>query len=83
MDTLARAVLEATKRTDLVPVFEAERPADVPKLWVDTSKLKEAIAFAPRVALREGIEQTLVYFERLYRESPEVLAQIKTRNWEA
>lgn len=83
VDTLARAVLEATNRTDLAPLFEAARPADVPKLWVDTSKLKRAIAFAPRIPLREGIPQTLAYFERLYRETPDVLAQIKTKNWEA
>lgn len=83
VDTLARVILEATKRTELAPVFAAERPADVPKLWVDTSKLKTAIGFAPKIPLPEGIRQTLAYFEKLYRDTPEVLAQIKTNNWEA
>lgn len=83
VDTLARTVLEATKRTDLSPIFEAPRPADVPRLWVDTSKLRNTIAFRPRVSLREGIERTLTYFERLYRQSPDVLARIKMKNWEA
>ena len=82
IDTLARTVLEAMGRSDLQPVFEAPRPADVPKLWVDTSKLKKAIAFKPKVALREGIGPTLRYFEQLYRENPAALGQIKTRNWE-
>ncbi|HEX2855283.1 MAG TPA: NAD-dependent epimerase/dehydratase family protein [Opitutaceae bacterium] len=82
IDTLARTVLEAMGRTDLKPVIEAPRPADVPKLWVDTSKLKKAVAFKPRVALREGIRHTLAYFEKLYRENPAALEQIKLKNWE-
>jgi len=83
IDTLANTVLEAVGRPDLKPVFEAPRPADVPKLWVDTSKLKKAIAFKPAVTLREGIGHTLKYFERFYRENPAALEQIKTKNWEA
>jgi len=83
IDTLARTVLEAMGRHDLKPVFEAPRPADVPKLWVDTAKLRKAIDFKPRTSLREGIGRTLAYFEALYRENPKALSQIKTKNWEA
>lgn len=83
IDTLARTVLEAMGRTDLAPVFEAPRPADVPKLWVDTSKLKQTIGFKPRTTLREGIGHTLEHFRRLYRENPAALGQIKLKNWEA
>ncbi len=82
IDTLARTVLEAMGRTDLQTVFEAPRPADVPKLWVDTSKLKNAIAFKPQTSLRDGIGRTLEYFAKLYRENPAALAQIKVKNWE-
>ncbi|MSU69176.1 MAG: NAD-dependent epimerase/dehydratase family protein [Opitutaceae bacterium] len=83
IDTLAHTVLDAMGRNDLKPITEAPRPADVPKLWVDVAKLKKAIAFKPTVTLREGIGHTLKYFEKLYRENPAALAQIKTRNWEA
>lgn len=83
IDTLARTVMAAIGRPDLQPVFEAPRPADVPKLWVDTSKLKAAIAFRPRVGLDEGIRHTLAYFKALYRENPAALGQIKTKNWES
>jgi len=82
IDTLARALLEATGRTDLKPVFDAPRPADVPKLWVDTAKLKTAIGFHPSVSLREGIGRTLEYFSTLYRDNPGALDQIRTKNWE-
>ncbi len=83
IDTLAKMVLEATGREDLKIVFDAPRPADVPKLWVDTSRLRTAIGFLPRVPLREGIVRTLSYFQKLYRENPAVLDQIKAKNWEA
>jgi UDP-glucose 4-epimerase len=76
-------VLEAVGRPDLKTVFEAPRPADVPKLWVDTSKLKRAIDFRPRVTLREGIGHTLDHFRKLYRDNPAALGQIKAKNWEA
>jgi UDP-glucose 4-epimerase len=83
IDTLARTVMAAIGRPDLQPVFEAPRPADVPKLWVDTSKLKAAIAFRPRVGLDEGIRSTLAHLKALYRENPAALSQIKTKNWES
>jgi UDP-glucose 4-epimerase len=83
IDVLARTVLEAVGRPDLKTVFEAPRPADVPKLWVDTSKLKRAIDFRPRVTLREGIGHTLDHFRKLYRDNPAALGQIKAKNWEA
>lgn len=83
IDMLARTVVEAVGRPDLEPIFEAPRPADVPKLWVDTSKLKRAINFRPRVSLREGLGQTAEYFKALYRENPAALGQIITKNWEA
>jgi len=82
IDALAQTVLEATGRTDLAPIYEAPRPADVPKLWVDTSKLRRAINYRPTTRLRQGIEFTLDYFCRLYRENPAVLDQIQTKNWE-
>ena len=82
IDVLARVVLEATGRTDLTPIFEAPRPADVPKLWVDTTKLKATIDFRPKVSLHDGVCRTLDYFRTLYRENPAVLEQIRLKNWE-
>jgi len=78
---LARTVLEAVGRTDLQPVFEPPRPADVPRLWVDTSRLRKTVDFAPRVSLAEGIGHTLEYFQRLLREQPGALERMQTRNW--
>jgi UDP-glucose 4-epimerase len=83
IDMLARTVLEVLGRTDLQPVFEEPRPADVPKLWVDTSKLERTIAFRPKVTLRDGIARTVDHFRKVYRDDPGVLEKIKMKNWEA
>lgn len=83
IDELARTVMAAVGRPDLQTVFEAPRPADVPKLWVDTSRLKRAINFRPKVSLREGIEHTSEYFRKLHRENPAASGQIRLKNWEA
>jgi UDP-glucose 4-epimerase len=82
IDVLARVVLEATGRTDLKPIFEAPRPADVPKLWVDTTKLRATIDFRPKVSLHDGVCRTLEYFRTLYQENPAALEQIKMKSWE-
>jgi UDP-glucose 4-epimerase len=82
IDVLARVVLEATGRTDLKPIFDAPRPADVPKLWVDTTKLRATIDFRPKVSLHDGVCRTLEYFRTVYRENPAALEQIKVKNWE-
>jgi UDP-glucose 4-epimerase len=82
IDTLARAVLEAAGRKDLEPVFDEPRPADVPKLWVDTTRLRHAIGFQPKVSLNVGIGRTLEYFSKLYRDNPGALDLIRTKNWE-
>jgi UDP-glucose 4-epimerase len=79
---LARLVLEAVGRPDLGVVHEAERPADVPRLWVDTAKLKQAFAFKPRTTLREGLSLTLEHFRRQHAENPRCLESITARNWE-
>ena len=82
ISALAQAVLEAVGRTDLKPVNEAPRPADVPRLWVDTTKLKSAMTFKPRVNLSEGLAKTLDYFRTKFAENPRCLEQMTARNWE-
>jgi len=82
IDELAKLVLEITGRADLKPVYEAERPADVPRLWVDTGKLRSALTFVPRTNIRTGLQLTLEHFRKLHKENPRCLEQITAHNWE-
>jgi UDP-glucose 4-epimerase len=79
---LGRLCLEATGRTDLQIVFEAERPGDVPRLWVDPARLRAATGWKPRTPLAEGLRITLAYYQRLYAANPRILEQMTTKNWE-
>lgn len=82
IDQLAKAVAKVVGRPDLQPIHEKERPADVPRLWVDTSKLKSAIHFQPKVGIEEGLARTTDYFRKVLAEDPNALERIATRNWE-
>jgi UDP-glucose 4-epimerase len=80
---LARAVLAAMGLTELVPQFLPPRPADVPRLWVDASLLRNTMGFSPATTLAAGLRATIPYFTELHRRNPAVIQQIETRNWEA
>ncbi len=79
---LGRLVLAATGRTDLAVVFAAERPGDVPRLWVDPAKLHAATGWRPRLTLAEGLRATLDYYRKIYAAYPRCLEQMTARNWE-
>ena len=82
VDELARLVLAATGRSDLRPVHEPERPGDVPRLWVDGAKLRDATGFRPRTPPAAGLAATLEYYRALYAADPHCQARIRQRNWE-
>jgi UDP-glucose 4-epimerase len=82
IDALARLVLEAAGRPELRAAHDAERPGDVPRLWVDPSKLRAATGFRPATAPAAGLAETVAYYRGLYAADPGCLARIQTRNWE-
>ncbi|HLX96850.1 MAG TPA: GDP-mannose 4,6-dehydratase [Verrucomicrobiae bacterium] len=82
VDELAKLVLEITGRVDLKPTYEADRPADIPRLWVDTARLRSAIVFKPQTSLRDGLRVTLDHFRKLHQANPRCLEQMTARNWE-
>jgi UDP-glucose 4-epimerase len=79
---LARAVLEATGRTDLEPVFTEGRPGVTPRLWVDTTKLRNATGFVPEIGLKQGIRETIDYITQVLDTDPQAIKQVEAKNWE-
>ncbi len=79
---IAKIVLKALGREDLKPVHDKPRPADVPRLWVDSRKLRSIVKFRPKITLADGIESTADYFREVFARDPHCLDQMTTRNWE-
>jgi UDP-glucose 4-epimerase len=82
IDALARLVLQAAGRPDLKPIFEPERPGDVPRLWVDPAKLRRITGWKPRTTPAAGLAATVEYYRAIHAANPDCLAQMQTRNWE-
>lgn len=61
--------------------YQEDRPADVPRLWVDASKFNSLISFTPSVTFEEGIKETIEYYRDL-AESKNLLEEIQIKNWE-
>jgi UDP-glucose 4-epimerase len=80
---LAEVVLSALGRTDLKPRHEAERPGDVPRLWVDPAKLRGATGFRPRTPPAAGLAETVGYYRGLFAADPACVDQMKLHNWKA
>jgi UDP-glucose 4-epimerase len=81
IDTLASIILKAVGREDLKPVFQDPRPADVPRLWVDVSRLKSFIDFQPQISLEKGIQDVVPYYRELLEKDPNCLNNMQTLNW--
>jgi UDP-glucose 4-epimerase len=79
---LARLVLAAVGRPDLMPSFVDGRPGDVPRLWVDPARLRKATSFRPRIPLAVGLAAAVEYYRAVFAAQPDCLAQMQTRNWE-
>lgn len=81
VDTLAKTILSAVGRADLQPIHEADRPGDVPRLWVDPSHLRAHVSWRPATDPDAGLAATVEYYRQVLKEDPACLARIMPRNW--
>jgi UDP-glucose 4-epimerase len=79
--SLVEALLTGLKKTDLGIKFLPDRPADVPRLWVDNRKFKRLTDFAPSYSFDEGIAETIEFYKRLPQLSA-LLKDVKETNWQ-
>jgi UDP-glucose 4-epimerase len=61
--------------------FQPDRPADVPRLWVNPAKFKSITGFTSSVSFEEGIRETVAYYQKL-KEEKDLLSEIQLINWE-
>jgi UDP-glucose 4-epimerase len=82
MKELMNQLIDAMGLTGKMQIdFQEDRPADVPRLWVDPTKFNQLTGFAPSKSFKEGLIETLAYYTALMN-SRDMLSEIQMKNWE-
>jgi UDP-glucose 4-epimerase len=61
--------------------FQPDRPADVPRLWVNPEKFIKITNFKPSVDFKEGLKETIEYYKALMQDK-NLIEEIQVKNWE-
>ena len=81
MKELMEVLIEEMGLKDRMSIrFEEDRPADVPRLWVNPSKFKALTNFSGEKEFREGLRETIAYYREL-NEQNDLMGEIELQNW--
>ena len=81
MKELMEVLIEEMELKDRMSIrFEEDRPADVPRLWVNPSKFKALTNFSGEKEFREGLRETVAYYREL-NEQHDLIGEIELQNW--
>jgi UDP-glucose 4-epimerase len=58
-----------------------DRPADVPRLWVDSGKIRSLIPIKNETPFLDGLKETILFYVELNK-TKNLISAIKTINWE-
>lgn len=80
MKELLERILSTMGRSDLGIDFMPDRPADVPRLWVEPGEFKILTHFLPKYTFEQGIQETIEYYaERVANQN--LLEDLQDINW--
>jgi len=82
MKFLLESILLLMNKHDLGIEFMEDRPADVPRLWVQADKFYRLTNFNSRYSFEEGLKQTISYYEKKMQQK-NMLTEIKINNWQS
>ena len=78
--TLLETILKLMPKYKMKIEYFDSRPADVPRLWVDNSKLNSMINFKEGKNFNDGLKETINFYEQLNK-STNLLKNINLLNW--
>lgn len=61
--------------------FQEDRPADVPRLWVNPSKFQALTNFSDAMPFNKGLMETVEYYKERMTDR-DMLSEIQVKNWE-
>jgi UDP-glucose 4-epimerase len=81
MKELMEVLIEEMELKDRMNIrFEEDRPADVPRLWVNPAKFKALTGFENEMDFREGLRETIAYYKTL-NQTNDLMNEIELQNW--
>jgi UDP-glucose 4-epimerase len=75
--TSVRDLMDSKLEIEYLP----DRPADVPRLWVDASKFRRITGITESYDFTKGLKETIAYYRALMSER-DLASEIKLKNWE-
>lgn len=80
MKDLLETILKKMDRIELGINFMADRPADVPRLWVLADEFRKLTAFKPSYAFDDGLQETIDYYAKKVTQQ-HILKEVQEINW--
>jgi UDP-glucose 4-epimerase len=80
MRELLETLLVLMDKKELGIQFLPDRPADVPRLWVDAEQFKKWIDFKPSYTFVQGLEESIAYYKNRIEDS-NLLEAVQEINW--
>lgn len=81
MKKLMEVLIEEMDLKDRMNIrFEEDRPADVPRLWVNPTKFRALTNFSGEKEFREGLRETIAYYRELNQQH-DLMGEIELQNW--
>ncbi len=80
MKYLIENILKAMGKETLGVDYLPDRPADVPRLWVDASKFYSLTGFQAEYSFEEGLKETVDYYVALMQKK-HLISEINIENW--
>ncbi|MBK21619.1 MAG: 3-beta hydroxysteroid dehydrogenase [Flavobacteriales bacterium] len=82
--TMKKLITDLVKKLNLEKIsvnYLPDRPADVPRLWVDNKKIKEVLSLEDLKSFDEGLKETIEYYKELMKEK-NLIGDLQLINWE-
>lgn len=80
MKELLEKILTIMQKSDLGIDFRQNRPADVPRLWVEPFYFEKTVNFTPSYSFDDGLMETIMYYSKRAEEG-NILGEILEYNW--
>lgn len=81
MKTLVETILNLIPEKEIPIKYMEDRPADVPRLWVDASKIRKTVSIDNERDFEQGILESVNYYKELNK-TTKLSEKIKLINWE-